>query len=148
MDYHKYIAQFLLVNVKQLAHQVTGNRAISCEKTDHDDREEQLNKKIREIIFHLDRGNVMEGIRKSDEAITFAKEALLYFRQYQRTRFLICLSIMWLGWIIMSFLKISGVKRQYLRVSLLLLISIGFASLLIIMLIRHIGEKPFSDISC
>ncbi|XP_071558894.1 GPI ethanolamine phosphate transferase 1 [Temnothorax nylanderi] len=140
INYHEYLARSLLSNVKQLAHQVTGNRAVNCENMDHVDwRETQIKEKIRKAEQHLSRRNVMAAIRVGDEAISFSKEALSYFRQYERTRFLICLSIMWLGWIIMLFMKISGVvKREYVRTSLLRLMNVGFASLLIITLIRHI----------
>lgn len=127
--------------MKQLAHQVTGNRVINCENSDHIDwRETQINDKIHKAKQHLSKRNVMAGIRVGDEAIHFSKEALSYFRQYQRIRFLIYLSIMWLGWIVMLFLKITGVvRRQYLRITLQL-VNIGFASLLIIMLITHMSE--------
>ncbi|KAL6264062.1 hypothetical protein P5V15_004141 [Pogonomyrmex californicus] len=137
MGYHRYVAHSLLSNVKQLMHQVTENRAINCE-SNIDWRETQLNDKIRKAVKHLREGNVMAGIQKADEAINFSKEALLYFRQYQRIRFLVYLSIMWIGWIIMLFLKITGVKHRHVQTSVLLLVNIGFASLLIIMFIRHI----------
>jgi len=127
--------------VKQLANQVTGNRAINCENSDHTDwRETQINEKIHKAKQHLSKRNVMAGIRVGDEAISFSKEALSYFRQYQRIRFLIYLSIMWLGWIVILFLKITGVvRRQYSQITLQL-VNVGFASLLIIMLISHISE--------
>lgn len=142
MNYHEYVAHSLLNNVKQLAHQINGNRAINCENTDYIDwREIQINDKIRKVGQHLSRRNVMAGIRVGDEAISFSKESLLYFRQYQRIRFLIYLSIMWLGWIVILFLKITGVeRRQYSRIFLLQLVNIGFAGLLIIMWIRHLSE--------
>lgn len=141
-DHHEYIGQALLSNVKQLAHQVTGNRAINCGNGGRINwREEQLNNKIHKIEHHLNRGNVTEAIREGDAAIIFAKEALSYFRQYQRTRFLTYLSIMWFGWILVLLFKITGVRRQYRRISLLLLINIGFASLLIIVLMGHIGNN-------
>jgi len=123
-------------------HQVTGNRAISCESSGNIDwREVQLNAKVSQIEQHFNKGNIMEGIRESDETINFSKEALLYFRQYQRTRFLIYLSIMWLGWIVLLFLKIAGVKRRNLQISLLRFINFGFASIFIITLVGHLGEK-------
>lgn len=142
MNYHEYVARSLLSNVKQLAHQVTGNRAINCENTDHIDwREAQINDQIRKTIQHVSKRNVMAGIRVGDEAVSFSKEALSYFRQYQRTRFLICLSLMWLGWITILFLKITGVvRRENLRIFVLKLVSVGFASLLIITLVRHMSE--------
>ncbi|XP_020293464.1 GPI ethanolamine phosphate transferase 1 isoform X2 [Pseudomyrmex gracilis] len=143
VSYHKYVGQYLLSNAKQLGHQVTGNRAISCESNGHSDlREIKLNDKVRRAAEYLDKGNVMEGIREGDEAITFGKEALSYFRQYQRTRFFIYLSIMWLGWILVLFLKIVNVKTRYsispLRHSLSQLTNIGFAVLLMITLVSHI----------
>ncbi|XP_011880603.1 PREDICTED: GPI ethanolamine phosphate transferase 1-like [Vollenhovia emeryi] len=140
MNYHDYVARSLLSNVKQLAHQVTGNRAVNCENMEHTDwRETQIKEQIRKAEQHLGRRNVMAGIRVGNDAISFSKEALSYFRQYQRVRFLICLSIMWLGWIIMLFFKITGVvRRQSVRVFLLRLMNVGFPSLLVITLIRHL----------
>lgn len=139
--HHEYIGRALLGNVKQLAHQITGNRVINCGNGGRIDwREEQLNDKIRKIEHHLDRGDVTEGIREGDATVIFAKEVLLYFRQYQRTRFLTYLSIMWFAWITVLFLKLTSVKRQYHRIFLLLFINIGFASLLIITLMGHIGN--------
>jgi len=141
MDYREYVAHSLISNVKQLAHQVTGNRAISCQNSDHLDwRQIHLNDKIRKAQQHISKRNMMAGIREGDDAISFSKEALSYFRQYQRIRFLIYLSIMWLGWIVILFLKITGVKRRYPRIFVLQLVNIGFASLLIIMLVGHISE--------
>lgn len=140
MNYQEYVGHSLLNNVKQLAHQVTGNRAINGE-TSIDWRETQLNNRIRKIGEHIDKGSIIDAIRESEKAISFGKEALAYFRQYQRIRFLIYLSIMWLGWIIMLFLKITETKRRCFRTSLLQFVNIGFASLLIIMLIRHAGKK-------
>nr|XP_012235455.1 PREDICTED: LOW QUALITY PROTEIN: GPI ethanolamine phosphate transferase 1-like [Linepithema humile] len=138
-DYQEYVGHSLLSNIKQLMHQVTGNRAISCKDSGNIDwREIQLNAKISQIEQHFNKGNVMEGIREGDEAISFSKEALLYFRQYQRTRFLIYLSIMWLGWIVVLFLKIAGIKRRNLQIPLLRFINFGFASLLIITLVGHL----------
>lgn len=141
-DYQEYVGHSLLSNIKQLMHQVTGNRAISCKDSGNIDwREIQLNAKISQIEQHFNKGNIMEGIREGDEAISFSKEALSYFRQYQRTRFLIYLSIMWLGWIIVLFLKIAGIKRRTLKIPLLRFTNFGFASLLIITLVGHLGEK-------
>lgn len=142
MRYHEYVARSLLSNVKQLMHQIAGNRVINCENTDHVDwREIQTNDKIRKVEQHLSKRNMMAGIRVADETISFSKEALSYFRQYQRIRFLIYLSIMWLGWIIMLFLKITGVvKRQCLRNVLLQLMNVGFAGLLIITWTRYMSE--------
>lgn len=140
MNYQEYVGHSLLNNVKQLAHQVTGNRAINGE-TSIDWRETQLNNRIRKIEEHIGEGNIINGIRESEEAINFGKEALSYFRQYQRVQFLIYLSIMWLGWIVILFLKITGIKRRCLRISLLQFVNIGFASLLIIMLFRYAGKN-------
>lgn len=142
MRYHEYVAHSLLSNVKQLTHQIAGNRMINCENTDHIDwREIQINDKSRKVGQHLSKRNVMAGIRVADETISFSKEALSYFRQYQRIRFLIYLSIMWLGWIIILFLKITGVeKRQCLRNFLLQLMNVGFAGLLILTWTRYISE--------
>jgi len=140
MNYQEYVGYSLLNNVKQLAYQVTGNRAINGE-TSIDWRETQLNSRIRKIEEHIGKGSIIDGIQESEEAISFGKEALSYFRQYQRIRFLIYLSIMWLGWIVILLLKITGTKRRCFRISILQFVNIGFASLLIIILIRYAGKK-------
>lgn len=53
---------------------------------------------------------------------------------------------MWLGWIIILFLKITGTKRRYLQISLLVVVNIGFASLLIILLIGHASKNLISKL--
>lgn len=137
MDYREYVAHSLISNVKQLAHQVSGNREISCQNSGYTDwREARLNDKIRKANQHISRRNIMAGIREGDDAISFSKEALSYFRQYQRIRFLVCLSLMWLGWIVLLFLKITGVQHQSSQKSTL--VNIGFASLLALIWISHI----------
>lgn len=144
--YHKYVGQYLLSNARQLGHQVAGNRAISCGSDGQSDwRETKLNDKLRRAAEYLDKGSVTKGIREGDEAIAFGKEALSYFRQYQRTRFLIYLSIMWLGWILVLFLKIVNARTRRsispLRHSLSQLTNIGFVVLLTITLVSHIGKR-------
>lgn len=122
-------------------HQITENRVISCQDSDHTDwRETQINDKIRKAQQHISKRNIMAGIREGNDAISSSKEALLHFRQYQRIRFLIYLSIMWLSWIVILFFKMAGAKRQYSRIFLLRLVNVGFPCLLIIMLIVHISE--------
>lgn len=141
MNYHEYLARSLLSNVKQLMHQIAGNRVINCENTDQIDwRETQINDKIRKVGQHLSKRNMMAGIRVADETITFSKEALLYFRQYQRIRFLIYLSIMWLGWLVILFFKITGVVERQRSRFLLQLVNVGFAGLLIVMWTKYISE--------
>ncbi|KYM81808.1 GPI ethanolamine phosphate transferase 1 [Atta colombica] len=142
LDYREYVAHSLISNVKQLMHQITENRVISCQDSDYTDwRETQINDKIRKAQQHISKRNIMAGIREGNDAISLSKEALLYFRQYQRIRFLIYLSIMWLSWIVILFFKIAGAKRQYSRIFLLRLINVGFPCLLIIMLIVHITSN-------
>ncbi|KYN03627.1 PREDICTED: GPI ethanolamine phosphate transferase 1 [Cyphomyrmex costatus] len=139
LDNREYVAYSLISNVKQLMHQITENRVISCQDSDYTDwRETQINDKIRKAQQHISKRNIMAGIREGNDAIRFSKEALLYFRLYQRIRFLIYLSIMWLSWIVILFFKIAGAKRQYSRIFLLRLVNIGFPCLLIIMLTVHI----------
>ncbi|XP_029154828.1 GPI ethanolamine phosphate transferase 1-like isoform X2 [Nylanderia fulva] len=136
-NYQEYVGRFLLSNVKQLAHQVTGNRAI-YDDTNIDWRETQLNNRIRKIEEHINKRNITDGIREAEEAIHFGKEALLYFRRFSRMRFLISLSIMWLGWIITLFSKITGMKRKRRNLQVSVLITVGLGGLLIILLVRQL----------
>ncbi|KAI4483722.1 hypothetical protein M0804_007982 [Polistes exclamans] len=141
-----YSAQALLNNLKQLSYQVIENRILHCGIGDDfmDWRELTLNKYIWEINQYINNGKIMEGIKKAEEAIKLAKEYLYYFKQYQRNRFLMYMTFMWIGWIILLFLKIVGIPRQEIKLSLLLLLDIIFVISLIVLIIRYVGSSGYN----
>ncbi|KOC64725.1 GPI ethanolamine phosphate transferase 1 [Habropoda laboriosa] len=134
----KYINYALLNNLKQLTYQVKANRKMNCENNGFADwREVELDMKISTLDKYLQTEDSNETLKEIVDTIKLAKQSLLYFRQYQRTRFLIYLSIMWLGWIILLFFKISGAKRPIVRSFTLLIIDIVFIILLIMIFIEY-----------
>ncbi|XP_015185779.1 PREDICTED: GPI ethanolamine phosphate transferase 1 isoform X2 [Polistes dominula] len=141
-----YTAQALLNNLKQLSYQVIENRILHCGIGDDfvDWRELKLNKYIWEINQYINNGKIMEGIKMAEEGITLAKEYLYYFKQYQRNRFLMYMTFMWIGWIILLFLKIVGIPRQEIKLSLLLLFDIIFVISLIVLIIRYVGSSGYN----
>ncbi|CAK9808629.1 GPI ethanolamine phosphate transferase 1 [Anthophora plagiata] len=134
----KYINHALLNNLKQLTHQVKANCKMNCENNEFTDwRERELDMKISTLNKHFETEDSNETLKEIVDAIKLAKKSLLYFRQYQRTRFLIYLSIMWLGWITLLFLKISGSRRPVVHSFTLLIVDIVFPILLITTFIEH-----------
>ncbi|XP_054012026.1 GPI ethanolamine phosphate transferase 1 isoform X2 [Hylaeus anthracinus] len=138
----KYTNNALLNNLKQLTYQVKANREMICENNGFTDgRERELDYKISELNNHLERKDLKEQLNETVNTIELAKEYLSYFRQYQRSRFLIYLSTMWLGWITLLFFKIAGVKRPIINRTVLLISDIAFACILItIFIIYEVSE--------
>ncbi|XP_076164323.1 GPI ethanolamine phosphate transferase 1 isoform X2 [Ptiloglossa arizonensis] len=134
----KYINHALLNNLKQLTYQVKANREMNCENNRFSDwKEIELDYKISILDKYLREKNLREKLIEIVDTIELAKESLSYFRQYQRLRFLIYLSIMWLGWIILLFFKIAGAKRLIINRNALLVADITFISILITIFIMH-----------
>ncbi|XP_015440246.1 PREDICTED: GPI ethanolamine phosphate transferase 1 [Dufourea novaeangliae] len=133
----KYMNNALLNNLKQLTHQVKANREMNCEDNGFADwREAQLYNKISVLEKYLttdSRGRLKETV----DTIELAKESLLYFRQYQRSRFLIYLSTMWLGWIVLLFVKIAGRERLTINRLILWVADVAFVCILITIFIMH-----------
>lgn len=140
----KYINHALLNNLKQLTYQVKANREMNCENNRFSDwKEIELDYKISILDKYLREKNLREKLIEIVDTIELAKESLSYFRQYQRLRFLIYLSIMWLGWIILLFFKIAGAKRLIINRNALLVADITFISILITIFIMHKGTVSY-----
>lgn len=123
----KYINYALLNNLKQLTYQVKANHKMNCEDNEYADwREIELDNKIVTLDKDFETADLNEKLKEIINSIKLAKKSLLYFRQYQRTRFLLYLSIMWLGWIISLFFKITGVNRPVIHSFILLITNIVF----------------------
>ncbi|KAG7200113.1 hypothetical protein KM043_000557 [Ampulex compressa] len=134
-----YIGRVLQNNIRQLSHQITANRIMTCgdNAQSFSSRENELNEKVDKIERHFKMENTVQGLQESIDVLTFAKEALSYFRQYQRSRLLFYLSTMWLGWIIFLFFKVAGTCREGIDLRQLILTSAGFGSVLIIIILRY-----------
>ncbi|XP_043254750.1 GPI ethanolamine phosphate transferase 1-like isoform X2 [Colletes gigas] len=134
----KYINHALLNNLKQLTYQVKANREMNCVDNRFTDwREMELDYKISTLDKYLEGKNSRENLNDIVDTIKIAKESLSYFRQYQRSWFLMYLSIMWLGWIILLFFKIAGTKRRAINHIILLVADIAFACILVTIFIMH-----------
>lgn len=135
----KYINYALLNNLKQLTYQVKANHKMNCEDNEYADwREIELDNKIITLDKDLET-DLNERLKEIINSIKLAKKSLLYFRQYQRTRFLLYLSIMWLGWIISLFFKITGVNRPVIHSFILLITNIVFLISIITIFIMYKG---------
>lgn len=114
-----YGAYALRSNVAQLSVQVRANRIV-CSGDDPSDvhwREKELDEKIRQIDRLLEDGKVTEAIDECEKAISLSKESLYYYRGYQRNRFIFYLTLAWLGWITMLFVKIAVAQRVHVSIS-------------------------------
>ncbi|XP_015584903.1 GPI ethanolamine phosphate transferase 1 isoform X2 [Cephus cinctus] len=133
-----YGARALLNNIKQLVVQVTANRiqneGISTQKHK---KEQELEKNIVNIEQLLAEKKFISALKQGEKTIELAKTSLLYFRQYQRNRLMLYLTIIWVGWIAMLFLKVTGVSYHEEKPSQLLLANIGFACGVVLLLIEH-----------
>lgn len=136
----KYINYALLNNLKQLTYQVKANHKMNCEDNEYADwREIELDNKIITLDKDLETADLNERLKEIINSIKLAKKSLLYFRQYQRTRFLLYLSIMWLGWIISLFFKITGINRPVIHSFILLITNIVFLISIITIFIMYKG---------
>ncbi|XP_076656590.1 GPI ethanolamine phosphate transferase 1-like isoform X3 [Halictus rubicundus] len=134
----EYTNDALLSNLKQLTHQVKANREIICEDSSlMDQRVTQLYNKISALEKRLETNNLRKRFDETINTIKLAKESLLYFRQYQRSRLLIYLSTMWLGWIVLLFLKIAGTERSHINRVILLVADIALVCILVIIFVLY-----------
>lgn len=116
------------------------NHKLNCIDNGYADwREIQLDDKISILDKYVGTEDPNEKLKEIVNTIKLAKQSLVYFRQYQRTRFLIYLSIMWAGWIILLFLKITGVKRPAVNSLILLIIDMLFVLLITAIFITSKG---------
>ncbi|XP_034936003.1 GPI ethanolamine phosphate transferase 1 [Chelonus insularis] len=109
-----YIARALMNNIEQLYIQIKANRVVaSGDGPSHFNwREKELKNMINDIKNLLNEMKIVEAIVKAKEALKLSKEVLYYYRRFQRNQLIMYLTIMWLGWIALLILKLTGVKRQ------------------------------------
>lgn len=139
----EYGANALLNNIKQLTLQVKANRLLSSgsgsSKTLR--REEQLELKISEISKLIEKREISEALRIANSTIHQAKESLNYFRQYQRNRMILYLTIIWVSWIAYLFLKAAGKPRRTTKAHLTYILNIGFVAALLFVILEHISNN-------
>ncbi|KAG8036844.1 hypothetical protein G9C98_004166 [Cotesia typhae] len=113
----EYGARALLNNIKQLLNQVKGNRlSASGEGSSYSNwRERELEKMIDKVEKLLHDNKVVEAIRVAEETVEKCKSYLYYYRQYQKNQLIVYLTLMWLGWIVLLVLKITGTPRSHLN---------------------------------
>lgn len=135
-------------NINQLTIQVKANRILSSgsdDATNSNWRERKLDNMINKIKNLLRERKFDEAIKEGDEAINISKETLSHYRKYQRNQLVIFLTLMWLGWIILLVLNLTGVKKQFQSdnkpSSHLTLLNIIFITAVILLLIEHKGDK-------
>lgn len=114
MKYKKFIADAFLTNAKQLAEQVKANRLLAVGESVNNIywKDQELNKKL-EIIEKIE--SFEESISEIKNIITLAKQTLSYYRHYRTDRFLFCLLTMWIGWITLLFVNLSGEPRSSIK---------------------------------
>lgn len=123
--------------------QVKANRELSLGSNDISThwRDEELHKRIHQIEALIREGKILQSIDVAEKTVLLAKESLYYFRQYQRNRFMLYLTLMWFGWIALLFLKVAGKPRRDDQSFKLYLVKLSFFGVLFILFIEYIGEK-------
>ncbi|XP_057337055.1 GPI ethanolamine phosphate transferase 1 [Microplitis mediator] len=146
----EYGARALLNNIKQLLNQVKGNRLVaSGEGSSYSNwRERELEKMIEKIEKLLHDNKVVESIRVAEETVNKCKSVLHYYRQYQKNQLIVYLTLMWLGWIVLLVLKITGTPRSHLtnykiKSAYHTVLNISFIAAVVILIVEHLvsGRK-------
>ncbi|CAG5106878.1 Similar to PIGN: GPI ethanolamine phosphate transferase 1 (Homo sapiens) [Cotesia congregata] len=156
----EYGARALLNNIKQLLNQVKGNRlTASGEGSSYSNwRERELEKMIDKVEKLLHDNKVVEAIRVAEETIEKCKSYLYYYRQYQKNQLIVYLTLMWLGWIVLLVLKITGTPRSHLNntykvksrkdsrviyygIAALIFVWLGFCAPLVLVPVYHVKKN-------
>ena len=138
----EYAARAYLRNIKQLVLQVKANRELSLGSNEISThwRDEELHKKIHQIETLIREGKISQSLDEAEKTVLLAKESLYFFRQYQRNRFILYLTLMWFGWIALLFLKVARKPRRHDQSFKLYLLKLGFFGILILLLIEYTGK--------
>lgn len=139
---NEYGARALISNLKQLELQVKGSRVLSHgSDSEPHHREKTLYEGIHRAEDLLALGKATEAINKGADLMAFVKESLAYFRKYHRGRLMFYLTVSWLGWITLLFLKMMGLPRSTSRIKLLLFCDAFFICATLLLLIVHRGTS-------
>ncbi|XP_026674612.1 GPI ethanolamine phosphate transferase 1 isoform X2 [Ceratina calcarata] len=134
----KYVNRALFNNLKQLNFQVKAMKEMSCKDRRYaDKREQEVDKKISHLYKYVETGIPDENLNEIVDTIKSAKDVLKYYRQYQRTQFLLYLSMMWIGWIIVLFMKMSCAKQSSVQYGYVFLTDVLFFFSIILIPAMH-----------
>ncbi|XP_014221295.1 GPI ethanolamine phosphate transferase 1-like [Trichogramma pretiosum] len=116
-NYQKYIANAFFTNAKQLAEQVKANRELMVGRSLANiyNKDKELSQKLFTTEQFLQEGKIVQAIKDTNLSTKLAKQALTYYRNYLSQRFLCCMLIMWISWIIILFLDLSSVPKEFIE---------------------------------
>ena len=148
LDYNneEFIANAFLSNVKQLGEQVKANRELTVGKSIVNTfwKDKEFNEKLIQSEKLLEKKSFKQSIYKTQDAAKVGKETLTYYRRYQTDRFLLCLMLMWICWITLLFVDLSGIPRQNIQLahySWMHLANFALIVLVIPLIIEYAGER-------
>lgn len=145
----RYGASALISNAKQLELQIRGSRMLSHgPNSEPDSKEITLAEEIRKAEYLLTSNEVLEAIDKGEYLTSFAKESLVYFREYHRGRLISYLTVSWLGWIALLFFKIIGHPRNSNYTVPRLSCDVLFVCTIVLLLFMHRGKWDQSPMNC
>lgn len=141
----EYVAKSLLVNAKQIEKQVKANRQLTVgdNLVNMHYKDKEFQEKVIIIEKLLMKGKYEEAVIAIEYLINLAKENLAYYRRYQTNRFLFCLVLMWIGWIILLYTNLSGVPRRSIKLgscSCLQVANITLSICLIPLIVEYFGK--------
>ena len=112
-QYQNYTAQSFLANNKQLGEQIKAVRELIIGKGLVNMYSEDIKfyEMLHKIENSIKENEIKDTFQKSKIAADLAQESLRYYRRYQTNRYLFCLLIMWLCWIVFLFINISSKPR-------------------------------------
>ncbi|XP_008204852.1 GPI ethanolamine phosphate transferase 1 isoform X1 [Nasonia vitripennis] len=132
----EFIANALLTNAKQLAEQIKANRELTTGRSIVNQfyKDKEYHEKLARAERILDKGATEKSITELEYVTKLSEEVLTYYRRYQTDRFLFCLMLMWVGWIALLFVDLSGLPRRTIQLGcyswmLLANIALGVASI-------------------
>lgn len=148
-NYEYYIAQAYLVNAKQLAEQVKANRELTVGRSlvNMHFKDEQFKQKLASAEKSLQMGDTQQFMKDCKDTTTLAKEVLTFYRRYQTDRFLFCLMLMWIGWIVLLYHSIAGEPGDDIPLGPISWISLANACLVVCMIpliIEYAGIRLFT----
>ncbi|KAJ8672992.1 hypothetical protein QAD02_004253 [Eretmocerus hayati] len=115
--YQEYITKAFLANAKQLLKQVKANRELTVGRSlvNMYDKDREFEEKLKRVEKLIKDTEYKIAINELEYLTKLAKHVLSYYRRYQTDRFIMCLMLMWIGWIVYLFVDLSGVSRQSIQ---------------------------------
>ncbi|XP_058790888.1 GPI ethanolamine phosphate transferase 1-like isoform X2 [Phymastichus coffea] len=114
LKYENFISQAFLKNAQQLAEQVKANRELTVGQSlvNMYSKDEEFKMKLTNAENSLEISDNQQFLKECKSITRLAKEVITYYRRYQTDRFLFCLMLMWVGWIILLYTHIGGIPGK------------------------------------